>query len=63
MSRKFLYLYLAGGIIATGLLIYDIATTYPALSYTSLLLDILPAIFFFYLSYKAYHEKKDQELM
>ena len=63
MNKKFLYLYLVGGAIALGLLIYDIATTYPKLSWNSLALDILPAILFFYLSYKAYHEKKDSELM
>jgi hypothetical protein len=63
MSKKFLYLYLIGGAIALGLLIYDVVTTYPHLSWNSLALDILPGILFFYLSYKTYHEKKDQELM
>lgn len=63
MNKKFIYLYLVGGAIALGLLIYDVATTWPNLNYSSLALDILPAILFFYLSYKAYHEKKDSELM
>jgi len=63
MNKKFLYLYLIGGAIALGLLIYDLVTTWPNPSATSLILDILPMILFFYLSYKTYHEKKDQELM
>jgi hypothetical protein len=63
MSKKFLYLYLVGGAIALGLLIYDVASTWPTPGFSSLALDILPAILFFYLAYKVYHEKKDQELM
>jgi hypothetical protein len=63
MNKKFLYLYLIGGAIALGLLIYDLVTTWPHPGATSLILDILPMILFFYLSYKTYHEKKDQELM
>ena len=63
MNKKFFYLYLVGGAIALGLLIYDVLSTYPKLSPTSLALDILPGIMFFYLAYKTYHEKKDQELM
>jgi hypothetical protein len=63
MNKKFIYLYLIGGAIALGLLIYDLLTTWPHISYSSIVLDVLPAILFFYLSYKAYHEKKDSELM
>ena len=63
MNKKFLYLYLIGGAIALGLLVYDLATTLPNPSPTSLALDILPMLMFFYLAYKTYHEKKDQELM
>jgi len=63
MSTKFFYLYLVGGAIALGLLIFDLISTWPKPSLESLALDILPMILFFYLSYKTYHEKKDQELM
>lgn len=64
MSKKFFYLYLIGGFMAVGLLIYDIVRSYPNMIKTSdILLDVVPAILLFYLSYKSYHEKKDQELM
>ena len=63
MTNKFIYVYIIGGAIALGLLIYDLITTWPRLDYSSLALDILPAILFLYLAYKAYHEKKDSELM
>jgi len=63
MNKKFMYLYLFVGVFALGLFIYEIATTWPKPSYGSLALDILPAILFLYLSFKAYHEKKDSELM
>jgi hypothetical protein len=61
--NKFFYLYLLGGIIALGLTIYDVATTYPHVRATDMLLDIIPGILLFYLAYKVYHEKKDKELM
>jgi hypothetical protein len=61
--KKFLYLYLFGGLVAFGLLIYDLVTTWPHVNYNSIALDFLPGVLFFYLSYKAYHEKKDSELM
>ncbi len=61
--KKFLYVYLVGGAIAIGLLIYDLITTWPHPDYSSIALDVLPGILFLYLSYKAYHEKKDSELM
>jgi hypothetical protein len=61
--KKFLYLYLLGGLVATGLLIYDLIAGWGHLNYSSIGLDILPGILFYYLSYKAYHEKKDSELM
>jgi hypothetical protein len=63
MSKKFFYLYLAGGTLAVALLIYDVITTYPKLQTGSLVFDIGPAILLYYLAYKSYHEKKDGELM
>jgi len=63
MSNKFFYLYLIGGTIAAVLLVYDVITTYPKLAVGNLALDILPAIFLYYMAYKTYHEKKDQEMM
>ncbi len=63
MTRKFIYLYIFGGVLAVGLLIYDLVTTWPNVSTSSLLFDIVPAIVLFYLAYKSYHEKKDDELM
>ncbi len=63
MNYKFFYLYLIGGAIAVGLLIYDLMRTWPKTTISDLILDILPAILLFYLAYKTYHEKNDQELM
>jgi hypothetical protein len=63
MFKKFFYLYLVGGAIALGLLVYDLASTWPHPGFQSLALDILPMVLFFYLSYKTYHEKKDKEMM
>jgi hypothetical protein len=63
MINKFFYLYLAGGSIAAALLVYDIITTYPKPTITNLALDFLPAVFLYYLAYKTFHEKKDNELM
>jgi len=63
MYSKFLYLYLAGGVLALGLLIYDICTNYNKPDWGNIALEGLSAILFLYLSYKTYHEKKDGELM
>jgi hypothetical protein len=63
MNPKYLVLYLIAGILALGLVIYQAVTTYPALNYPRLVLNTIISIFFFYLSYKTYHEKKDGELM
>jgi len=61
--KKFFYVYLIGGSVAVGLLIYDIISTVPQIKTQDLLFDILPAILLFYLAYKTYHEKKDGEMM
>ena len=63
MNPKFKYLYLIGGIVATILLIVQIVTTYPTPNTVGIILAALPALDLFYLSYKAYHVKKDNELM
>lgn len=64
MSNKFFYLYLAGAVLALGLLTKDIITAYPKIPQIGdILLDTVPAILFFYLAFKVYHEKKDKEMM
>lgn len=64
MSNKFFYLYLAGGLLAVGLLIKDIIESYPRVpGIGDILLDAVPAVLLFYLAFKTYHEKKDKELM
>lgn len=45
------------------LVIYQFFTTYPVLNYPRIGLNMVFALFFYYLAYKTYHEKKDQELM
>ncbi|WP_183580076.1 hypothetical protein HDF18_25265 [Mucilaginibacter sp. X5P1] len=63
MSKKFFYLYLIVGIIAVILLVKDIITAYPSMIATrDIAYDALPAILFFYLAFKTYQEKNDQEL-
>jgi hypothetical protein len=63
MSKKFFYLYLIGGIIAVILLVKDIVTAYPSMIATKdIVFDIIPALLLFYLAFKTYQEKNDQEL-
>ncbi|WCT11187.1 hypothetical protein [Mucilaginibacter jinjuensis] len=62
-NSRFFYLYLIGGIIALALLIYNIASTYPAVQFTSVALEVFMVIVLFYLANKTYHEKKDKEMM
>ncbi len=57
MNPKYLVLYLVAGTVALGLAVYQGITTYPAIYYVAI------SIFFYYLAYKTYHEKKDNELM
>ena len=64
MSSKFFYLYLIGGILAVGLLVYDCITAYPKMpAISDILLDTVPAIVLFYLAFKVRREKVDKELM
>ncbi|MEP6614473.1 MAG: hypothetical protein ABJA76_21360 [Mucilaginibacter sp.] len=63
MNPKFLVLYIIAGTLALGLVIYQAITTYPALNYSRLGLNAIMSVFFYYLAYKTYHEKKDSELM
>jgi hypothetical protein len=63
MSKKYFYLYLIGGIIAVILLVKDIITAYPSMIATrDIAFDIVPALLLFYLAFKTYQEKNDQEL-
>lgn len=62
-NSRFFYLYLIGGIAALALLIYNIASTYPNIQFTSIALEVFLAIVLFYLANKTYHEKKDKEMM
>lgn len=63
MNPKYLVLYLIAATLALGMVIYQAITTYPTLNYPRLVLNTIISIFFYYLSYKTYHEKKDGELM
>lgn len=63
MSYKFFYLFLIGGFVSLGLLIYEAFATYPKLEVAGLLSGLIPAIVLFYLAHKVWHEKNDQELM
>ncbi|HEY8780801.1 MAG TPA: hypothetical protein VIM16_04230 [Mucilaginibacter sp.] len=63
MNPKFLVLYLLAGSLALILAIYQVIATYPSLNIGRIALDSIISLFFFYLSYKTYHEKKDNELM
>jgi hypothetical protein len=63
MNPKFLILYLIAGTLALILVIYQAVTTYPTLNDGRIALNLVISIFFYYLSYKTYHEKKDKELM
>jgi hypothetical protein len=63
MSSKYLILYLAAGTLALFLVIYQLITTNPALNLGRIALNSVISIFFYYLAFKTYHEKKDKELM
>jgi hypothetical protein len=45
------------------MVIYRAITTYPNLNTGQFVLNAVIALFFYYLAYKTYHEKKDKELM
>ena len=63
MSPKFFYLYLIGGTIALILTMYQIAANYPAVNAQSVALYFIPVILLYYMAYKVYHVKNDNELM
>ncbi len=63
MNPKYLVLYLIAATLALVLVIYQAFTTYPTINYARLGLNIIISLFFYYLAYKTYHEKKDKELM
>lgn len=63
MNPKFRALYIVIGSLLLILLIVQIALSYPDVSPKGVLLNAVPALLFFYLAYKTYHEKKDNELM
>ena len=63
MNSKFLILYFIAATLVLVLVIYQVLTTYPALNYGKLALNLVISIFLYYLAYKTYHEKKDKELM
>jgi hypothetical protein len=63
MNPKYLTLYLIAGTLALALAVYKFITTYPDLSSGRITVDVIVSLFFFYLAYKTYHEKKDKELM
>ncbi|MDR6940777.1 hypothetical protein [Mucilaginibacter pocheonensis] len=63
MNPKFRSLYIVIGILLLVSLIVQVFLTYPDVSPKGVLLNAVPALLFFYLAYKTYHEKKDSELM
>jgi len=63
MNPKFRILYIIIGALLLVSLIVEVILTYPEVSPKGVLLNALPALLFFYLAYKTYHEKKDNELM
>lgn len=63
MNRKYLVLYLIAGSLALLLIIYQTVVSYPEINISRTLLNAVMCIFFYYLAYKSYHEKKDDELM
>lgn len=63
MNPKFLILYLIAGTIALILVTYQLIATYPTFDIGRIALNAVISLFFYYLAYKTYHEKKDKELM
>ncbi|HEY2580415.1 MAG TPA: hypothetical protein VGI43_01330 [Mucilaginibacter sp.] len=63
MNPKYLILYLAAATLALVMVIYQVITTNPAFDWGRIALNSIISIFFYYLAYKTYHEKKDRELM
>ena len=63
MNPKFLILYIIAGSIALLFAVYQVIKTYPVLKIGVIAVNLLLSLFFSYLAYKTYHEKKDKELM
>ncbi len=63
MNHKYLILYIIAGTLALIMAIYRAITSYPNLNTGQIALNAVVSLFFFYLAYKTYHEKKDKELM
>ncbi len=63
MNPKYLILYFVAATLALLLVIYQVIVSYPALNVPRVVLNSVISIFFYYLAYKTYHEKKDKELM
>jgi len=63
MNPKYVILYLVVGVVDLIWAIYKAITTYPDINVGRILLHALIALYFLYLAYKTYHEKKDNELM
>jgi len=56
-------LYLIAAIIATIVVVYEVFSTYPDINTGKLAISAIIDVFFYYLAFKTYHEKKDKELM
>jgi hypothetical protein len=63
MNRKYLVLYLTAGSLALLLEFRQILITYPNVSFVKIAGYMIISLFFYYLAYKTYHEKKDGEMM
>jgi hypothetical protein len=63
MNPKFLVLYIIAGTLGLILVAYQLIATNSADNPGRLALNAIITLFFYYLAYKAYHEKKDKELM
>ncbi|MES2109673.1 MAG: hypothetical protein V4577_13030 [Bacteroidota bacterium] len=63
MNPKYLVLYIIAATLALGLAIYQLVATNTTVTYGRIILNFIMSFCFYYLAYKTYHEKKDNELM
>jgi len=63
MNPKFKVLYIVAGTVAVLLIIYWLFIDPAPVYMPRIILNGVMALFFYYLAYKTYHEKKDKELM
>ncbi len=63
MAFRFFYLYLIAGALALLLAVYHVFYQYPQQVRNMAFLYFIPAVLLFYLAYKTFHEKKDEEMM